>query len=132
MRFLNSLFWQLYLGILGALVIIVMLFFAIMEYINHQTGVEDFHRDIHIVSQPILSDWRETQKINFGLMQQVSDASFFHISVLDADALHERLVDYEWIRSIKNVDIYQSVQDDLSLAAQVLPVTSLNKPPSTL
>ena len=123
MRFLNSLFWQLYLSILGALVLIVVLFFAMMEYINHQTGVEDFHRDIQLVSQPILSDWRETQQVNLELMKQVSDTSFFHISVLDADAFHERLVGYEWVRTIKDIEIYQSVQDDLSLAAQILPST---------
>jgi len=121
MRFLNSLFWQLYLSILGSLVLIVMLFFAMMEYINHQTGVDDFYRDIQLVSQPILSDWRETQQVNPELMKQISDESFFHISVLDADAFHESLVDYEWVRTIKNVEIYQSVQEGLSLAAQILP-----------
>ena len=87
MRFLNSLFWQLYLSILGSLVLIVMLFFAMMEYSNHQTDVNDFHRDIQLVSQSVLSDWRETQQVNLDLMKQISDESFFHISVLDADGV---------------------------------------------
>ena len=121
MRFLNSLFWQLYLSILGALVLIVMLFFAMMEYTNYQTGVEDFHRDITMVSQPIISGWQETHEANSELMAQISDDSSFHISIRDNYALQERLSDYEWIRTTKNIEIYRSVQDDLFLAAQTLP-----------
>ncbi len=125
MRFLNSLFWQLYLGILGALVLIVVLFFAMMEYSSYQTDTDDFYRDIHLVSQPILVSWRKTRQANPDLMRKISDESIFHISVLDNDALPNRLTAYERVRTINRVSIYQHVEGGLSLAAQVLPDSDL-------
>ena len=104
MRFLNSLFWQLYLSILGALVLIALLFITMMVYIDEQTIVEDFHRDIQEVSQPIMLDWRETHQPDPELMRQVSDDSFFHISVLDDSSLQKRLENYEFISTNKNVN----------------------------
>ncbi|MBV1921806.1 MAG: ATP-binding protein [Pseudomonadales bacterium] len=125
MRFLNSLFWQLYLGILGALVLIVVLFFAMMEYSSYQTDTEDFYRDIHMVSQPILVNWKRTHQVNSDLMRKISDESIFHISVLENDALLNRLTEYERVRTINRVGIYQHVEEGLSLAAQVLPDSDL-------
>jgi len=121
MRFLNSLFWQLYLSIIGALVLIALLFITMMVYIDEQTMVEDFHLDIKRASQPIMLAWRETHQADPELMRQVGDDHLFHISVLDDSSLQKRLGSYEIVSTVKNIEIYQGLVNDLLLSVQALP-----------
>jgi len=124
MRLFNSLFWQLYLSILAALVLIILLFVGLMEYQNKQSDVEDFSRDIQFVSKQIIANWTKSPELNAQLIRELSDETMFHIFVEDEVSLKGRLRDYELNTRQHTIAVYQHLETRLFLSVQKLLKTA--------
>jgi len=124
MRLFNSLFWQLYLSILAALVLIILLFVGLVAYQNRQSDVEYFSRDIQFVSKQIIANWTKSPEHNAQLIRELSDETMFHIFVEDEVSLKGRLRDYELNTRQHTIAVYQHLETRLFLSVQKLLKTA--------
>jgi len=118
MQIFNSLFWQLYLGILTALAMIIILFASIMAYSDRQNEVKDFTRDVSFVSKQIIANWTTSPHANAELLRLMSNDSMFHISLKRKDELQQRLKPYKLRAKSNERTIYQETETQLFISVQ--------------
>lgn len=115
---MKSLFWQLYISIIAALILIGLLFLGMMLYFEQRTDVEDFHRDSRHVATTLIGQWQSEGDLSQDFLNLMSEGSFFDIKVVHQESLPSHLIQASFVRQIQQSKIY--TEGDLYLGVYPL------------
>ena len=116
MKAANGLFWQLYLRIVGALLLIAAIFLVGTGYLNYQTDIEDFYRDSREAASPVLQRWQRQQPLPAEMLDLLGELYTFRLTVESPEQLTQRLQRAELLEQVRDSAVYRQDDSDLYFA----------------
>lgn len=114
-----SLFWQLYVGICLAILMVVGLFSGLYEYLQYATHVEDFYRDIRPVGEYVQRLPKEQRTPH--MLKALGDEMGFEVKIITTEVFEDTEHELEWSARKNSTDIYQ--HHEFGLMVGIWPMT---------
>ncbi len=84
MKFLSSLFWRLYLSIIGTLAVVAVLFMTVTAYFEENSALDHFYADSRRAADPILQQAQQQKEIVPAVLDALSQQYLFDIEILNS------------------------------------------------
>ena len=84
MKFLSSLFWRLYLSIIGTLAVVAVLFMTVTAYFEENSALDHFYADSRRAATPILQQAQQQKEIVPAVLDALSQQYLFDIEILNS------------------------------------------------